>query len=315
MPRLPIEPIITAENRNAIAEVRADPANAWRSEPENRKRAHAAMRAVDLPVAADAAAVDRALERVFEEDDLIPSGWLRQGERIAETVALIRTPRGPATGFLISDWLLLTNHHVLGDAGVALASGAFFRYAEDDSGAIPSVRARFDPQRCFVTSPVEKLDFTIVALAPLPGGDAPGQRLGRIPLVGAIGKVMPGQPVNIIQHPGGQSRRVAFRNNLVLSAADERRLIYETDTRPGSSGSPVLNDRWQLLTLHHRSEQARNADGVEVDINGRPVTSGTPEHLRHWVANAGIRVSCLVAHLRALQLDPDARALVDDSLE
>lgn len=311
----PQGPVITAANRTAIAGVLADPANAWRSEPESRKRAHAAMRSADLPAGADEAAVDHALERVFGQNDLILSGWLQQGERIAETVALIRTPGGPATGFLISDWLLMTNNHVLDSAEMAQASEALFRYAEDDTGAIASVRARFDPQRCFITSRVDELDFTIVALAALPDGAAPGQRFGRIPLVGAIGKVMLGQPVNIVQHPDGQSRRVAFRNNLVLSVQDDRRLIYETDTRPGSSGSPVLNDQWQLLALHHRSEQARDADGTEIDINGRPVTRNTPEHLRQWVANAGIRVSCLVAHLRALPLDPDIRALVDDSLE
>jgi len=224
-------------------------------------------------------------------------------------------PDGPATGFLISDWLLMTNHHVLLDPGVAEVSEALFRYAEDDSGGIPAVRVRFDPQRCFVTSPVTELDFTIVAVAPLPDGEAPGRRFGRVPLVGAVGKVMLGQPVNIIQHPRGQSRRVAFRNNRVLSVEDAQRLIYETDTEPGSSGSPVLNDQWQLVALHHRSEQARNGDGVPVDVNGQPVTAATPEHLRHWVANAGIRVSCLVAHLRAAQLDQATRELVDDSLE
>jgi endonuclease G len=62
--------------------------------------------------------------------------------------------------------------------------------------------------------------------------------------------------------------------------------VYETDTKPGSSGSPVLNDRWQLVVLHHASEPARDADGVEIDVNGRRVTRSTPEYLRQWVANA-----------------------------
>ena len=52
---------------------------------------------------------------------------------------------------------------------------------------------------------------------------------------------------------------MAFRSNLLVSLADATRLIYETDTLPGSSGSPVFNDQWQLVGLHHRTEQARNA--------------------------------------------------------
>jgi endonuclease G, mitochondrial len=305
--------IITDENRKAIAEVLADPRNAWRSEPVARKRAHASMRNIELPPGADEHAVDRALERVLGQDDLVLTDWLRQGERIAETVALVRTPKGPATGFLISPWLLMTNNHVLADPDEAAASEALFRYAEDESGVIQPVRVLFDPQRCFVTS--ADLDFTVVALAPLADGTAPGEQLGRVRLIGSVGKVMVGQPVNIVQHPDGQSRHVAFRNNLVLSVDDERRLIYETDTRPGSSGSPVFNDRWQLVALHHRSEQARNAEGVEIDINGRAATDDTPEHLRNWVANAGIRVSRLVTDLRARQLEPAAKQLIDESLE
>jgi endonuclease G len=307
-------PIITDDDRRVIADVLADPANAWRSESESRKRAHASMRGIDVPADADEEAVDKALERVLDGDDLVLTDWFRQGSRIAEAVALVRTPSGPATGFLISPWLLMTNHHVLADTDDAAASYASFGYAENEVGAIPAVRVEFDPQRCFVTSPAAELDFTVVALAALADGTPPGERFGRVPLIGSIGKVMIGQPVNIVQHPHGQSRRVAFRNNPVLAVDDERRLLYKTDTDSGSSGSPVCNDRWQLVALHHRSEQARDADGVEIDINGQRVTPETPEHLRHWVANAGIRVSRIVADLRARQLEPNVKQLIDEAL-
>lgn len=309
--------VISPQEKAAIIDVLADPANAWRSEPLARKRAHATLRDIKLPAGATEATVDRALERAIGSNDMVRSGWLGKGEQAARTVALIRTPYGPATGFLISDWLMLTNHHVLDTAETAEASEVLFQYAEDDSGAIAAVRTRFDPSRCFVTGSDKEgdgLDFTIVALAPLPGGDAPGQRFGRVPLVGAVGKAMVGQPVNIVQHPGGNSRQVAFRDNQLLSVEDERRIIYKTDTAPGSSGSPVFNDSWQLVALHYTTVEAQNSDGVAIDVNGRPTTATTPEHLRQWVANAGIRVSCLVTHLRASELDPATRQLVDQAL-
>jgi endonuclease G len=56
-------------------------------------------------------------------------------------------------------------------------------------------------------------------------------------------------PVNIIQHPQGKSKRVAFRNNLV-TAADTELIRYFTDTDFGSSGSPVCDDNWQVVALH-----------------------------------------------------------------
>jgi V8-like Glu-specific endopeptidase len=56
-------------------------------------------------------------------------------------------------------------------------------------------------------------------------------------------------PVNIIQHPRGEPKRVAFRNNLV-TAADAQLIRYFTDTDFGSSGSPVCGDDWRVVALH-----------------------------------------------------------------
>lgn len=305
-------PIIADRNRARVAAVLADPVNAWRFEPLSRKRAHLGQRGVLVPADASEDDIDRRLERLIGQDDLLLTNWFSGGQRAAEAVAMIRQP-APATGFLVSDWLLLTNHHVLGTADVAAAAEVLFDYEEDDSGAMHPVRASLDPDRCFLTSPVDQLDYTIVALRPLDDGTPPGQRFGQIPLIGTTGKAVVGQPLNIIQHPDGQTRRVAFRNNRLLSV-DEVRLVYETDTSPGSSGSPVLNDRWQLVALHQRSEAARDARGTEIDVNGQPVTPETPDYLRQWVANAGIRISSLVSDLRERELDPPVRELVDQAL-
>ena len=59
-------------------------------------------------------------------------------------------------------------------------------------------------------------------------------------------------PVNIIQHPGGQFKQIAVRNNLAASLKGND-LAYFTDTEGGSSGSPVCNDRWEVLALHKAS--------------------------------------------------------------
>ena len=56
---------------------------------------------------------------------------------------------------------------------------------------------------------------------------------------------------------------------------------YSTDTEPGSSGSPVLSDAWEVVALHHA---------------GVPGPGG-----KGYVANEGIRISSIVAHLGALR--------------
>ena len=84
---------------------------------------------------------------------------------------------------------------------------------------------------------------------------------------------------------------------------DDTFVLYGADTEPGSSGSPVLSDTWELVALHHASEQKRNEQHQFVDAEGNLATDETPESKRVWVANKGIRVSALVADLRARTLD------------
>jgi hypothetical protein len=72
-------------------------------------------------------------------------------------------------------------------------------------------------------------------------------------------------PVNIIQHPNGNAKRVALRNNL-LTGADDQTIRYFTDTDFGSSGSPVCDDNWRVLALH------RGAKRTELEFQGKPVS-------------------------------------------
>jgi endonuclease G len=62
--------------------------------------------------------------------------------------------------------------------------------------------------------------------------------------------VSPGEYLTIIQHPSGGDKQIALRENQLLKI-DTHTLWYRTDTSPGSSGSPVFNDVWQVVALHH----------------------------------------------------------------
>ena len=47
----------------------------------------------------------------------------------------------------------------------------------------------------------------------------------------------------------------------------ERYVHYKTPTDPGSSGSPVFNQKWQLVALHHAASTQKQAnEGVRIDV-------------------------------------------------
>lgn len=59
-----------------------------------------------------------------------------------------------------------------------------------------------------------------------------------------------GQSVSLIQHPKGNYKEIVLYGNRV-QAVYQNFIQYETDAEPGSSGSPLFNDQWQLVGIHH----------------------------------------------------------------
>ncbi|MGY1829115.1 trypsin-like serine peptidase [Geodermatophilus sp. SYSU D01180] len=306
------------ERNRDYAAVRADPlAAAGHFEPRERQVRFLRRRGVAVHEDADDETLRRGLEKTFGTRDFLAGRWLTDGAARSDAVARIEIGREHGTGFLVSPWLLLTNDHVLPDEATAAGAGVTFRYVEDGRQRIArSQVVRLDPGRCFVTSDVDLLDYTLVAVDTV-GGKPPGQRFGYVPLVGSTGKVLVGQPVNIIQHPGGDPRQIAVRENLLVAISGDHYLVYETDTEGGSSGAPVFNDSWELVALHKGMESARDDEGREIDVHGRRVTAGTPAVQRVWVANRGVRVSAIVGDLEGgapLRSGTEVNELVDELL-
>lgn len=206
------------------------------------------------------------------------------------------------TGFMVSESLLLTNHHVLENPRWAAASVAEFDFQRDRLGVPKTVqRFQLDPSRFFLAD--ADLDYALVAIRP--EADVGAGRLehhGFCPLVGLEGKILVTHPVNIIQHPQGRMKEVVIRENH-LSALPAAPLDtfahYVADTEPGSSGSPVFNDRWEVIALHHSAVPARNADG-EILTNAGTVWDKNKMDAAEikWIGNEGIRVSRIVNNLR-----------------
>lgn len=249
-------------------------------------------------------------ERIIGVSDLMSINFLDRGRRAAAAVCRIRVPSAGGewygTGFLVGPRLLLTNHHVLGTRDEAAQAEAEFGYEHDVDGVLQTpVRFNLSPHELFYTDAV--LDFSFVAVAPLSEGGVPLARYGRLPLIPVPGKIVDGEWVTIVQHPGGEPKQIAIRSSQITVLKQSQVpgvdlasfLHYVTDTEPGSSGSPVFNDQWQVVALHHKAVPASGPD--------RPITDDTV-----WIANEGVRISAIYRHLeRNRFLDANAGLALD----
>ena len=240
------------------------------------------------------------LERIINGNDLLNINYLDKGLLAAAAVGRVVVigsdgePLGFGTGSLISPRLMLTNNHVLRDAEVARHSQFQFNYQFDTRGRLlPTEDFDLRPDEFFYTN--RDLDFTVVAVAEASqSGRASLSQYGALRLNREVGKVSPGESLTIIQHPGGNPKQIAVRENQLLKI-DEFFLWYMTDTAPGSSGSPVFNDQWQIVALHHSGVPAKDAAGNWLTVDGHIWDSATMDESRvKWIANEGVRVSCIV---------------------
>jgi V8-like Glu-specific endopeptidase len=179
------------------------------------------------------------LEKIIGENTLHPIAFLQRGLEVARSVAFVE---GQGTGFLVSEDLFLTNNHVL-PSSISLPNYTFcFNYENDFLGqAQPSEKYYAKSNGCFYTN--EKLDYTLVQL-----DGKPGKKWGWLSLRGISIKIK--DRVNIIQHPNGRPKEISFQNNFVEYLGGNV-LQYTTATQEGSSGSPVLNNSWEVVALHH----------------------------------------------------------------
>lgn len=241
------------------------------------------------------------LERIIDEtNDLQSVNFLSRGVRAVRTVGRISghadgrvIPFG--TGFLVAPGLVLTNNHVLPTA--ADASGAVLELnCENDADNVPGtiVTYRLAPAELFLTDVA--LDYSLVAVSPGPDGRRPGLEFGWNRLVHQQGKVVVGENLNVVGHPQGRFKEVALRNNTLVNEL-EHFLHYETDTEPGNSGSPVFNDQWEVVALHHSGIPRTDARGNWLRADGTRWQPGDGDAAVHWIANEGIRVSVLLSHL------------------
>ena len=209
---------------------------------------------------------------------------------------------------MISPHLLMTNNHVLESEETAQNSQAHFNYQFDVTGQpMEDHKFALKPEDFFYTH--KELDFTVVAVADTADTKTSLSDFGYLTLNRTPGKALLGEYLTILQHPNGEYKDVALRENQLLRIENDF-LWYQTDTAPGASGSPVFNDTWQVIALHHSGVPDTDPQtGQWKTVDGQIWDSSMGEDKIKWIANEGVRISRIIDTLR--QDRGDAHLIVE----
>ncbi len=207
------------------------------------------------------------------QSTLLPITFLEIGMQRARAVArLVRADQNSGTAFLIGGGWLLTNNHVLPSQESAYGAVGEFNYQDSLEGlSAPVKRYPLQAER-FKTS-IEN-DWTAIGI-----DESAEKEWGAIRV--EAGQTSVNAFVSIIQHPGGGPKQIALFHNTVAYVGNGK-VQYLTDTLPGSSGSPVFDENWKVVALHHSGGMLRE-----------------PGSKRSFFRNEGIDVSALLPDLKA----------------
>ncbi|THH37893.1 trypsin-like peptidase domain-containing protein [Neolewinella litorea] len=208
----------------------------------------------------------KGLEKVVKGDDLIDVlAWVQGAMEQSKTVCKIETSDGESgTGFLLGGGLLMTNNHVIPDAATAANTRLTFNFKTDkDNNVLQETHYRLDPT-VFITSHEDELDYTIVKV--VDSTETPLAGWGCVELEDFFDPQLH-EKVTVIQHPRGNYMKMALPDDVISIWG--KYLFYTTDTREGSSGSPVFNKHWKVVALHHAGKNEESYEGgLQIDEAG-----------------------------------------------
>jgi hypothetical protein len=195
------------------------------------------------------------------KDGFVTLAWYRTGIDRCRLVARIVDQFGShlGTGFLIQagqlapggppadEPLLVTNAHVLGTEDSEARPPDQVKVVFD---ALDDARPlTFEVDKILWSSPRGALDFTVARLK-----NRRPEVASPFPVAKKVPDPAEQRRVYIIGHPQGRPLTISLQDNAILDC-EAPMLHYHAATEPGSSGSPVFNDQWELVALHHRGEE------------------------------------------------------------
>jgi len=209
--------------------------------------------------AIDAMLEDAAFEQILGRDRFRNLRWYRTGIERARAVCKLVGAHGEGfgTGFLVraedlglrhaSDWVVLTNAHVVSESAEERA-GTPAAVPPDEASlrfeASDEPERHYAITRVLASSPRRELDFSVLALDGEGDFPEPIRIARRLPLLESE------QRVYVIGHPRGGDIAFSLNDNLLIDH-EAPKVHYRSPTEGGSSGSPLFNQNWELIGLHH----------------------------------------------------------------
>jgi hypothetical protein len=198
-------------------------------------------------------------EKILGKEGVVSLSWYKTGLDRTQSVAKVlnKLEEGFGTGFLVrggdlvpafgDEVLLLTNAHVMSDN--AAVQGQYGSLDPADAQIIfenfeAAAQKKYRVAKLLFTSPPTELDATLLRLDPPPPPCATYPVGKRLPALDGT------QKVYVIGHPRGGGLSISLNDNLLLDW-DDQKIHYRAPTEGGSSGSPVFNQQWDLIGLHH----------------------------------------------------------------
>ena len=156
------------------------------------------------------------------------------------------------TGFLIGPDRIMTNAHVVGESEALGSFQAQFGFLQ---GTNRDQLPKYAFAEELARSRPREYDFAIFRLNAVPEG---GRGYFKVRDY-AFDTIR--EPISLLGHPNGNpltfSFGVIFDNNSFLG-----RVAYTANTAPGSSGSPLFRENWDLVGIHHHGEENVNNHGI-----------------------------------------------------
>ncbi|WP_162633278.1 S8 family serine peptidase [Echinicola strongylocentroti] len=279
---------------------------------------------IKLRMAREEGEIPIIMERINGGVDFQDSYILEMLSKLSKAVCRI-TQHGSAlgTGFLIADGVIITNNHVIDHPSVANGMLAEFNYELDENKTMrKSFSFKLDPGSFFLTSsyiadpevPYSGLDFTMIAI----GDDqdqVPISTIKPIFLDGVRGKIIKGESCVIIQHPQGMPKKIVLKNTAFFSET-RTRIVYESDTLPGSSGSMVVAlGTGEIIALHHAGLPRTDSQNRILTRAGTIATASTPDGEIDWIGNEGIKISRVIDALANADLPSEMQEIKEKLLQ
>lgn len=207
-------------------------------------------------------------------NDLVPVEWLHNAVERSRIVGKIELSNGGSgTGFLVKGGYVLTNHHVICklfpyvetcsyDCKTSLDCPLEARLLLDYQASGKTVTYSLDPANGYYLN--KELDYALIKIKDQ--SDNPISDWGHAEFE-TFGQVQVNDLINIIQHPEGGKKKIAMPDRVISNWKEKNYLFYLADTLEGSSGSPVFNQDWKVVALHHAGRSAVDG-GLTINAAG-----------------------------------------------